>query len=63
MPTWKQVVEKYGQEMSDKMADTGLLDAITCVMTPAGEADIPQCDIDLAYRAANGGEIRGWDWD
>lgn len=61
MPTWKQVVEKYGQEMSDKMAETGLLDAITCVMTPTGEADIPQCDVDRALRAAQGKPV--WDWD
>jgi uncharacterized PurR-regulated membrane protein YhhQ (DUF165 family) len=37
MVTWKQVIERYGEEMAEKMIATGLLDAITCVMLPSGE--------------------------
>ncbi len=61
MVTWKQVIEKYGQEMADKMDATGLLDGITVTRLPSGEFDIPQCDIDRALRAAQGRPV--WDWD
>lgn len=61
MVTWKQVIEKYGQEMADKMDATGLLDGITVTCLPSGEFDIPQCDIDLALRAAQGLPV--WNWD
>jgi len=36
MVTWRQVIERYGEEMAEKMIATGLLDAITCVMLPSG---------------------------
>jgi hypothetical protein len=61
MVTWKQVVVEYGQEMCDKMIATGYLDAITVVRLPSGEADIPQIDIERAYRAANGRTVHDWD--
>jgi len=47
--------------MAEKMIATGLLDAITCVMLPSGEADIPECDIDRALRAAQGKPVFDWD--
>jgi hypothetical protein len=63
VPTWKQVIETYGEEMADKMQKTGYLDCITCVLLPSGEIDIPQRDIDIAFRAANGGRISEMEWD
>lgn len=53
----------YGEEMADKMQKTGYLDCITCVLLPSGEIDIPQRDIDIAFRAANGGRISEMEWD
>jgi hypothetical protein len=61
MVTWKQVIERHGEEMAEKMIATGLLDAITCVMLPSGEADIPECDIDRALRAVRGLPVPDWD--
>ena len=61
MVTWKQVVERHGEEMAEKMIATGLLDAITCVMLPSGEADIPECDIARALRAVRGLPVHDWD--
>lgn len=61
MVTWKQVIERHGQEMADRMVATGLLDGITCVMLPSGEGDIPQCDIDRALRAVRGQPVPDWD--
>lgn len=61
MVTWRQVIERYGEEMAEKMIATGLLNAITCVMLPSGEGDIPQCDIDRALRAVRGRPVHDWD--
>ncbi|MFA5445770.1 MAG: hypothetical protein WC262_12435 [Bacteroidales bacterium] len=61
MVTWQQVIEQHGQELADRMVATGLLDGITCVRLPSGEADIPQCDIDRALRAAQGKPVFDWD--
>jgi len=63
VPTWKQVIETYGEEMADKMQRTGYLDCITYIVLPSGEIDIPQRDIDNAFRAANGGIIEDMEWD
>ncbi|MFA5409186.1 MAG: hypothetical protein WC343_10500 [Bacilli bacterium] len=63
MPTWKQVIETYGEEMAAKMRDNEWLDCITCTILPSGEIDIPQRDIDIAFRAANGGIIGDMEWD
>ena len=63
MPTWNQVVDEYGAKMADKMQRTGYLDCITCTILPSGEIDIPQRDIDIAFRAANGGYIGEMEWD
>lgn len=54
MVTKEQVIEKYGKEMWDKMNETGWLDGITVSIDPDGKINIPQSDIDRAYRAANG---------
>ena len=56
MPTWKQIVEKYGVEMATKMGDSGWLDNVMCTVLPSGEIDIPQRDIDLAFKSVNENE-------
>jgi hypothetical protein len=63
MPTKKEVIKKVGKPMWDKMVATTWLDGITVTMNENGEMDIPQSDIDRAYRAANGGNIHPLEWD
>jgi len=63
MPTWEQVVERYGKDVADRMAKSRWLDCITCYMNEEGVAVIPQRDIDIALRAINGEEIGDWEWD
>lgn len=63
MPTKKQVIKKVGEEMWEKMCATGWLDGITVTLLPNGETDIPESDIDRAYRAAKGEKIGDWEWD
>ena len=45
---WKEVEERYGKEMADKMAESDMLTAITVTIRD-GETDIPESDIDRAY--------------
>jgi hypothetical protein len=107
MPTKKQVIEKVGEAMWDKMSKTGWLDGITITVKRAlctvgceecglikqecldpynsypvlycphddretkfkvitfikMEGNIPESDIDRAYRAAHGEKIHEWEWD
>lgn len=63
MPTEKEVIKKVGKEMWDKMVATKWLDGITVTMNENGETNIPQSDIDRAYRAAKGEKIHPLNWD
>jgi hypothetical protein len=63
MPTKAQVIEKYGIDMWNKMAATGWLDGITCQVLPDGSINIPQRDINCAYRAATGEFVSDAEWD
>ena len=64
MPTKQQVIEKYGPEMWDAaMCKTGWLDGITYTANPDGTIEIPESDIDRAYRSANGIRISTEEWD
>ncbi len=61
MPTWPQVVARYGQATADRLVATGLLNAVTCTATPGGELDIPEEEIRRALRAVRGKPIGMWD--
>lgn len=63
MPTWKEVVERCGVEIAEKIKQSGWLDGITCYMDEEGVAVIPQRDIDVALKAIRGEEIGDWEWD
>ncbi len=63
MPTKEHIIEKYGQNTWDAMFKTGFLTGVTCVITPDGKLDIPQRDIDIAYRAVKGERISWREWD
>lgn len=45
MPTWKEVVGKYGVGIAEKIKQSGWLDGITCYMNE---------DIDVALKAVRG---------
>jgi len=51
VPTWKEVVERCGVEIAEKIKQ---LDGITCYMNE---------DIDVALKAIRGEEIGDWEWD
>jgi len=63
MPTASECIKKYGIDLWVKMCNTGYLDGITVVLLPTGEGDIPQRDIDIAFRAARGNQISSLEWD
>jgi hypothetical protein len=63
MPTAEQVIKKVGQKMWDRMCATGWLDGITLSLNADGTVEIPESDIDRAYRAAHGEKISDWGWD
>jgi len=60
---WKEVVKKYGQEMADKMDKSKYLQGITISHTREGQADIPERDIELAYKDVKGYDIHVHEWD
>lgn len=49
--TPKKALEIYGKEMLEKMDKTGYLDGITVTRLPNGDIDIPESDLDRAFRA------------
>jgi hypothetical protein len=63
MVTWDNVEKRYGKEIADKMKESEWLSCITVVMLPNGEPDIPQSDIDNAYRDVMGEKVPYWMWD
>jgi hypothetical protein len=59
---WQEVEEKYGKEIADKMKTSHWLDCITITMRD-GEPDIPEEDLDRAYRSIQGLPIHPLEWD
>lgn len=49
--------------MADKMSKSQYLECITVRILPNGNTDIPERDIDLAYRDVNGKYIHPGEWD
>ena len=47
---WKEVEKKYGKKNAAKMKKSKYLMGITVTMGKDGKPDIPERDIDLAYR-------------
>lgn len=60
---WKEVEKKYGTKIANKMEKSEYLQGITLTMGPNGKADIPERDIDLAYRDVMGKKIHPLEWD
>lgn len=60
---WSEVEDKYGKEMADKMKKSQYLFGITCVKRDDGELDIPESDIELAYKDVTGQKIHPYEVD
>ena len=60
---WAEVEEKYGKPLADKMKQSNWLEGITLTMRDTGETEIPESDIDNAYRDVTGKRIEDWMWD
>lgn len=60
---WTDVEKKYGKRLANKMKKSEYLQGITVIAGPNGEADIPERDIDLAYRDVMGKKIHPLEWD
>ena len=56
-----EAINKYGKYWK-KMIDSGWLTGIT-VSIVDGEMDIPERDLDVAFRAAKGEKINHLEWD
>lgn len=59
---WREVEQKYGKTLAKKMKKSQYLDGITVTMRD-GEMDIPERDIDLAYRDVKKRYIHPEEWD
>lgn len=60
---WEEVEKKYGKELAEKMKKSGYLVGNTVTITEGGKIDIPERDIDLAYRDVTGKKIHESEWD
>lgn len=60
---WDEVEAKYGAKMADKMKKSIFLRHNTVTLRSDGKVDIPERDIDLAYRDVTGKKILPWEWD
>ena len=61
--SWGEVEKKYGKEIADKMSESQYMHCITMLVRPNGESDIPERDIDLAYRDVKKHYIHPCEWD
>jgi hypothetical protein len=55
-------IRLYGKKSWAKMLKTGYLDGITVTLTD-GEDDIPESDLNRAYRASKVERLHPLDWD
>lgn len=60
---WEEVISKYGKEMADKMKKSQFLIGNTVTITDDGELDIPEKDIELAYKDVTGKKVYQFEWD
>ena len=60
---WNEVEKKYGKELADKIKKSDLLRGVTVELREDGKVDIPERDIELAYKEIMGKPIHPWEWD
>lgn len=60
---WSDIEKKYGKEIAEKIKKSPLLRGITVSLREDGKIDIPERDIELAYKDIMGKHIQPWEWD
>jgi len=60
---WKEVIKKYGKKMAAKMKKSSYLEGITVSIDKNGKMDIPERDIEIAYKDVTGKKISDAEWD
>lgn len=60
---WDEVTKKYGKEMADRIKKSPFLRGVTVELREDGKTDIPERDIELAYKEIMGKPIQPWEWD
>ena len=60
---WEEVENKYGKEIADKIKKSPFLRDVTVELREDGKVDIPERDIELAYKDITGKPIQPWEWD
>ena len=59
---WEDVEDRYGKKLADKMKKAKALMGITVRITDKGW-DIPESDIERAYKEVKGIKIHPEEWD
>ena len=54
---WTDVEKKYGKKLATKMSKSKYLQGITVELTEDGKVDIPEGDIEVAYKDITGKPI------
>ena len=57
----EEAIRKYGEETYRKMS--AFMGVITVSLDEDGEVDIPERDLEQAYRQLHGGKIHPFEWD
>ena len=61
--TPKEAEKKYGKRLWNKIKRSKWMDGITVSLNENGETDIPECDIERAYRDVTNQKTYSLDWD
>ena len=57
------IIKTYGYHTWQAMKTSTYLDGITCRMTKDGKMDIPERDLENAYKDIQGLKVHWWEWD
>lgn len=60
---WSEVESRYGKRIANKMKHSKYLRGITITLRDDGRMDIPEHDINLAYKDVTGKRIHPLEWD
>ena len=57
----KELEQKYGKKLIDRIFKEGHLEGCTIIIRPDGKDDIPESDILRAIKEINGEKAQDWD--
>jgi len=60
---WDDVEKLYGKSIANRMKHSKMLSAITVQVLDNGDFDIPEIDIENAYKDITGQYIHPYAWD